>query len=388
MGITGTSLGLVTSLDFHGTSADFSMDSDTHITATVPAGATAGTIGIQTDSGDVVDERSDVHAGRRHRLLRPDDRHRRNHRDDHGRALHRSQRAVKFSGVAASSFTVVNDHTITAAVPTAAISGVVSVVAPSATAASSDTFTVLPRSIRSCPRAAAPATRSSCAAPASPASARSSSQGVDATFTPVSSTRVDAVVPDAAGTGPVTIFADQGVVSSASDFTVNARIDSILPTSGPAGSTVLITGHNFGAVLDVQFNGVSTVFGARRDRDADHRDRPGQRDDGPDHGRHLRLGLAVVGAVHGDADDQQLRSALRAGRDARDDRGNGPRGRDRRRSSGPSPPPSRARARTPSRRPSPPGPSRGRSRSSQARRPRRAPTPSASPPRENRPFGA
>jgi hypothetical protein len=85
--------------------------------------------------------------------------------------------------------------------------------------------------------------------------------GVDATFTPVSSTRVDAVVPDAAGTGPVTIFGDQGVATSAGDFTVNAKIDSILPTSGPAGSTVLITGRGFGAVLDVQFNGVSTVFG-------------------------------------------------------------------------------------------------------------------------------
>jgi uncharacterized protein (TIGR03437 family) len=45
-GLTGT-----TSVTFNGVPADFTVESDTYIKATVPAGATTGTVSVVTPSG-------------------------------------------------------------------------------------------------------------------------------------------------------------------------------------------------------------------------------------------------------------------------------------------------------------------------------------------------
>jgi uncharacterized protein (TIGR03437 family) len=49
--ITGTNFGLATNVNVHGISAAFNIDSTTQITATVPPGATSGSIAVATLGG-------------------------------------------------------------------------------------------------------------------------------------------------------------------------------------------------------------------------------------------------------------------------------------------------------------------------------------------------
>jgi uncharacterized protein (TIGR03437 family) len=49
--ILGNNLTGSTNVTFNGTSAAFTVESDTYITATVPAGATTGTVSVVTPTG-------------------------------------------------------------------------------------------------------------------------------------------------------------------------------------------------------------------------------------------------------------------------------------------------------------------------------------------------
>jgi hypothetical protein len=73
--------------------------------------------------------------------------------------------------------------------------------------------------------------------------------GVAAFGTPTAtSTTVTAIVPPAATTGAISVTDTGGSVASATNFTVDAlpapTITSTLPTCGPVGATVTITGTN------------------------------------------------------------------------------------------------------------------------------------------------
>ena len=56
--LTGTGLDGATAVKFHGTSASFSVASATQITATVPAGATTGTVSLTTPGGSATSSAS------------------------------------------------------------------------------------------------------------------------------------------------------------------------------------------------------------------------------------------------------------------------------------------------------------------------------------------
>jgi hypothetical protein len=83
--------------------------------------------------------------------------------------------------------------------------------------------------------------------------------------TVTSATSVTAVVPVGATTGPIRVttpgFAQ---VSSSTNYTVAAAptITSFTPTSGPVGTSVVITGTNLTGVTAVRFNGLTATFSA------------------------------------------------------------------------------------------------------------------------------
>src|SRR5438093_1731781 len=85
--------------------------------------------------------------------------------------------------------------------------------------------------------------------------------GVSASFTVSSATAIQATVPAAATTGPVSVTTAGGTATSASSFTVvpAPTISSFTPTSGPVGTSVTITGTNFTGATAVTFNGVSAT---------------------------------------------------------------------------------------------------------------------------------
>jgi hypothetical protein len=80
------------------------------------------------------------------------------------------------------------------------------------------------------------------------------------TVTGVTDTQVTAAVPAAATTGKITVLTPNPDTASASVFVVGAglpaapTITSFTPASGPIGTTVTITGTNFGCTTAVKFN--------------------------------------------------------------------------------------------------------------------------------------
>src|SRR5207248_135226 len=81
-------------------------------------------------------------------------------------------------------------------------------------------------------------------------------------FNVVSDTQIMATIPAAATTGPITLITPGGVAVSLSLFTVIKlpTITNFLPTSGPVGTGVTITGTNLTGATAVQFNGTNAAF--------------------------------------------------------------------------------------------------------------------------------
>ncbi|GAA3985780.1 hypothetical protein GCM10022407_33320 [Hymenobacter antarcticus] len=88
--------------------------------------------------------------------------------------------------------------------------------------------------------------------------------GVNArTFSINSATQITVTVPVGASTGPVSVVSPLGTGVSATSFTVPLVpvISSFTPNTGPAGTTVVITGNYFTGATQVTFNGtVAPVF--------------------------------------------------------------------------------------------------------------------------------
>jgi uncharacterized repeat protein (TIGR03803 family) len=134
-GFTGALL-----VSFNGTPAQFTVVSDTYLTAVVPDGATTGQVSVQMPTGDLPSKQifrvmptiksfspSSGAVGTPVIIT--------------GVSLTQTSR-VTFGGIAATSFTVDNDKQVTATVPAGAKSGKIAIATAGGTATSSGTFTV------------------------------------------------------------------------------------------------------------------------------------------------------------------------------------------------------------------------------------------------------
>jgi hypothetical protein len=85
-----------------------------------------------------------------------------------------------------------------------------------------------------------------------------------ASFVVNSATQITAIVPATATDGPIEVTAPGGTDASAGNFDVTGAvcptITSFTPTSGPAGTSVTITGTNFTGATSVTFNNVTATF--------------------------------------------------------------------------------------------------------------------------------
>jgi hypothetical protein len=175
--------------------------------------------------------------------------------------------AVAFNGVNAAIFTVNSDTQISAAVPMGATTGPIGVTTPDGTAISAENFSVL---------GSAPPTITSFSPQSGGAGASVTINGqnlsgtTNVTFAGTSATftisnsgrRITAVVPAGAASGPIAITTPGGTATSAGIFSVISApaITGIAPLSGPAGSSVTITGTNFAGATAVMFDGKSASF--------------------------------------------------------------------------------------------------------------------------------
>src|SRR5205807_474769 len=171
--------------------------------------------------------------------------------------------AVQF-GATGASFTVSSATAIQASVPAGASSGPISVITPDGTASSSGSFTVLnPPTITGFTPVSGPAGTSVTISGATFIGATAVQFGATgAGFTVNSATAIQATVPAGASSGPIRVTTPDGTASSASSFTVlnPPTITSFTPVSGPAGTSVTISGTNFTGATAVRFGGTSAVF--------------------------------------------------------------------------------------------------------------------------------
>jgi Divergent InlB B-repeat domain len=219
--INGSGFTGATAVSFNGTSATFTVSSDTVIQTAVPAGATSGTLSVTTPGGTGTSANAfTVLSPPTIASLAPAS-------GPVGTAVtingtsFTGATAVAFNGVSAS-FTVSSDTAIQTAVPVGATTGPVSVTTTGGTAQSSGAFTVVPPpAIASFAPASGPVGTSVTISGSALTGATSVTfNGLGATFTVQSDAAIQAVVPAGATTGPVRVTTAAGSATSTSNFTV------------------------------------------------------------------------------------------------------------------------------------------------------------------------
>lgn len=269
--IQGTTLTGATTVSFTGANGNpdpttFTVDAATQITANVPAGVGSGPISVTTPAGTVTTSTSFIAippptvngvapisgpVGTKAIIT--------------GTAFTAAS-AVRFNGVAAT-FTVDSYTQITTTVPAGAATGPVTVTTPAGSANAPTNFTVIPPpSITGIDPSSAwvGATVTISGANLSNAS-QVSFDGAAASFGVVSDTKITAVVPDNATSGPISVTTVAGTATSAA-FTLTpppTPVPAPTPTPGPAvpndnfsdaqkltGDTGSVTGTNVGATKE------------------------------------------------------------------------------------------------------------------------------------------
>lgn len=140
--ITGTNLDSVTSVKFNGTSASFTINGPTQITATAPVGVTAGTISVTNPAGTATSSASFTVTSTAISSFSPASGPIGTNVTITGSGF-TGATAVTFNGTSAITFTVNTDTEIVATVPSGASSGTISVTSVCGTATSASIFGVL-----------------------------------------------------------------------------------------------------------------------------------------------------------------------------------------------------------------------------------------------------
>jgi subtilisin-like proprotein convertase family protein len=167
--------------------------------------------------------------------------------------------AVRFNGVNAN-FTVVSPTQLTVIVPPGATTGPILVVTPGGSVTSATAFQVLPGPALTGfePGRGSAGTRVLLTGANLTGTTAVAFAGVNATFTVLSPTEVEAIVPATATTGRITLTTPTGTTTSSGSFTITAApvLASFHPTSGGPGMVVTLQGANFTGTTAVSFNGV------------------------------------------------------------------------------------------------------------------------------------
>jgi hypothetical protein len=258
--INGTNFTGVTAVKFSNVSANFTFNSDSQVTATVPATANSGMISLTTPSGT-------ANSATMFTVIKPPTVT--SFTPISGPAGIKvtvnganlsSVTSVQFNGVSAA-FTVVSATSLAANAPVGATTGKISVTNPASSASSAANFTFI-AGIGSFSPASAPegATVIITGTGFSGATAVKFGSVAATNFSVDSDNQITATVPVGATTGRITVTTATTTLTSASSFGVAPTITDFSPTSGSAGASVTITGTSFTGVSSVKFNGKAASF--------------------------------------------------------------------------------------------------------------------------------
>jgi hypothetical protein len=264
--ITGTNLDIATGARFQGgRDSGITLMSPTSVRTTVPAGAVTGPISVLSRAGNPtstgVFKVTPVITS-----LMPDDGVVGTLVTIVGSSFTNAS-AVRFGTIAvpATDFTVVNDTTITATVPSAAVTAAVSVTTPGGSATSPAPFVVIkaPTLTSFTPAVGAEGTivtltGTNLASVTSVSFKGASVPRVNASpVTVLSATSLRVTVPAGATTGRLGLVNPAGSVTSSTDFRVAPQIVSITPAQALPGATVTITGTTLTDASSLKFGAVA-----------------------------------------------------------------------------------------------------------------------------------
>jgi hypothetical protein len=268
VGFTGA-----TAVSFGGVPATlFTVDADTQITATVPAGAVSGTVTVTLAAGSVTSAtRFTVVPPPTVTAISPTS------------GLGGTPVTVTGTGFttatgvtvngATAPFTVVSDTSIRATVPLDGTTGPVVVSNAAGASVSAVNFTITPpppapRLTGFTPSNGSPGTAVTIAGTDLQTTVAVYFGGVPAASFTAGPTLVTAIVPPGALTGSVSVATAGGAASSAAFFQVTVPaapppaplITSVTPSTGPVGTQVTIAGSNLANTTSVTFGGAPAVF--------------------------------------------------------------------------------------------------------------------------------
>ena len=264
--VTGTGFTGTTKVTFGGTSAAFTVLSDTSLTATVPSGAATGLIAVTTPGGTATSANAFTVTPPAPTIsaFSPTSGSVGTNVTVAGTGFTGTTK-VTFGGTSAA-FTVVSDTALSATVPSGAATGTIVVTTPGGTATSAGTFTVTvpaPTISSFTPTSGPVGTKVTITGTGFTGTTSVTLGGTSASFTFVSDTSLTATVPSGAATGVIVVTTPGGTATSANPFTVTQpapTISSFTPTSGPAGTKVTITGTGFTGTTSVAFGGATASF--------------------------------------------------------------------------------------------------------------------------------
>ncbi len=244
--VTGSAFTGATSVTFGGASASYVVDSDSQISATVPAAATTGPIAVTTSRGTGTSAGSFTvppppaitsfapTSGSAGTLVTVT-----------GSAF-TGATSVTFGG-ASASYVVDSGSQISATVPAAATTGPIAVTTPSGTGVSVDSFTVTapppPPTVTSfMPTSGAAGTLVTVTGSAFTGATSVTFGGASASYVVDSDSQISATVPAAATTGPIAVTTPGGTGTSADSFTVTEPPPGSPPAFGSAGAAATALG--------------------------------------------------------------------------------------------------------------------------------------------------
>jgi bacillolysin len=262
--LTGTNFTGATALSFNGTTAAYTVVNATTISTTVPVGAGSGLLTVTTPNGSASITFTVLPAIT---SFTPTSGPGGTTVTISGTTLGAALN-VRFNGLYATTFSVLNATTITAQVPLGATTGPLTVRTPDGTATGPVNFTVTAALTFSSftPARGPVGTVVTIYGQGFTGTTAVAFNGTAAAFTVASDTELWATVPAGASAGYITLSTPLGPATSPRMFDVNGvpggpTITSFTPPSGPVGTTVTITGTNFMGATGVSFNGApATTF--------------------------------------------------------------------------------------------------------------------------------
>jgi hypothetical protein len=261
--ITGTAFGGTSAVAFNGTLANFTVDSASQITATVPANATTGPITVTTPGGTATGAMAfTVIPAPTITAFSPSS-------GGVGIAVtitgtnFGSASAVTFSGTTAT-YTVDSASQVTATVPAGATTGAIAVTTPGGTATSAAAFTVIlaPTIASVLPTSGGIGAAVTITGTNLTGATRVTFNDTAANYTVDSATELTAIVPAGATTGSIAVTKPGGTATSATSFTVilSSTITGFSPATGRVGTAVTIVGTNFAGATAVTVDGRAASY--------------------------------------------------------------------------------------------------------------------------------